>query len=147
MRWISALFLPLGLAAAPAIACTILPPVPGQSQPSEGERLSTELRRFDTVALVEVLRDGTAQDRVPVRIVQTVKGKARAGTELTMGRGQGFDPPPCAGMMVPVGFSFVRGERVVIAFVAGQPEFNRVEQNDLDFMVREHWIRPVRAAP
>ncbi len=147
MRWMPVLLPPLLAAAVPAFACSIAPPRPGERLPSQAQVLRSELARFDTVAQVEVLRSGSAGDRVPIRVLQPLKGGVRAGAVLTLGRGYGFNPPPCAAMIIPPREYFRQGERLVIAFRAGQPEFNRVKQVDLDLLVRNRWIAPVRAMP
>ena len=123
--------------SAPSAAC--LPDMTGQT---EAERLRPAFDRSTDIVYGVVTRGGREGHPAQFRVIHVYKGNLTPGTVIRAEPSLGFDPPPCLGFTIPAPpLRAYRGQYGVIAFRAGYPALNFIDENTLQLMFRENWIR------
>lgn len=120
---------------APAGAC--LPPA---IQQTETERLRPAFDASTDIVYGVVTRGARAGQLAHFRVIHVYKGNLAPGAVIRAVPTDGFDPPPCLGMMQMPPPRAYEGQYGVIAFHAGSPALNFMTQYSLELMFREGWI-------
>ena len=128
--------------AAPAPAC--VPPLPGEVEPSEAEKVEWVGKSATDIVYGVVTRDDR-RGAAPLRfkVLHVYRGRLAVGASLHLEPGWGLDSPGCPGMIVPP--PVPRGAWGV-AWFSGEPRtLNFLSEAQVRLLLDGGWIRSARA--